>query len=47
MNTASSLFLAAVIFGFLGYDALVNDWELSLFLARKFTDLLRWVAFWR
>ena len=47
MNTASSIFLAAIILSFLAYDAVAQDWSLSLFLARKFTDLLYWAAFWR
>jgi len=47
MNTATSLILAALILGFLAFDGLVHDWEMTVFLARKFLGLLRWVAFWR
>ena len=47
MNTASSLVLVALIAGFLAFDARVHDWDLSLFLARRFRDLLIWAAFWR
>ena len=47
MTTSTSLFLAALIAGFLVIDAFAYNWDMSLFLARKFTDLLLWAAFWR
>jgi len=47
MNTASSLILAAVIIGFLIFDSLFHDWDMTLFLARRFRDLINWMAFWR
>lgn len=31
----------------LGIDWQMFGWENTLFLARKFTDLLEWLAFWR
>ncbi len=36
-----------LIGGALAADALLNDWTASLFLARKFADLIQWIAFWR
>ncbi len=47
MNTASSIFLAGLIFAFLIVDAIFFDWSLSLFLGQRFAGLLSWAAFWR
>jgi hypothetical protein len=47
MTNGLAIFLAICIAGFLTLDALIWDWELSLFLARRFAGLLNWLAFWR
>ncbi|QUS35736.1 hypothetical protein [Falsirhodobacter algicola] len=38
--------LAAIIFVAVGLD-LAFGWGGSVFLLRRFLDLVRWVAFWR
>ncbi len=40
---ALALFLVAVI----GIDLIFNDGDLMLLFARKFFDLIEWLAFWR
>lgn len=47
MTNGLAIFLAICIAGFLALDAFLWDWTLSLFLARRFADLLNWMAFWR
>ena len=47
MNTASSLFLAALIAAFLLVDFVFYDWALSVFLGQRFAAVLSWAAFWR
>lgn len=32
---------------FLGIDAVVFDWSNTLFIAKKFADMIEWMAFWR
>lgn len=47
MTNQIALVLGALILIGLGIDWQVYDWSNTLFLARKFTDLLEWLAFWR
>lgn len=47
MTNKIAIGLAAVIIGLVIFDWLEFGWQNSLFLARKFADLLEWVAFWR
>jgi hypothetical protein len=47
MTNGLAVFLAVCIAGFLALDAALWDWQVSLFLARRFADLLNWLAFWR
>lgn len=47
MTNQIALGLALVIVGLLIADWQVFDLSNSLFLARKFAELLEWVAFWR
>jgi hypothetical protein len=47
MTNGLAIFLGICIAGFLAVDALFYDWALSLNLARRFADLLGWLAFWR
>ena len=42
-----AIFLALAIVAFLVVDFLVFERAMSLFLARKFVDLIDLVAFWR
>ncbi|MBF9060198.1 hypothetical protein HKCCSP123_13515 [Rhodobacterales bacterium HKCCSP123] len=47
MTNGLAIFFAICIAVFLAFDAMVFDWDLSLSLARRFADLLNWLAFWR
>lgn len=47
MTNQIAVFLGALILLGLGIDWLVYDWTHSLFLARKLTDLIEWLKFWR
>jgi hypothetical protein len=47
MTNGLAIFLGLCIAAFLAVDATLFDWDLSLQLARRFTDLLQWLAFWR
>ena len=47
MTNSVAIVLGLIILGALGVDAMVFDWANSLFLARKFFDLIEWMAFWR
>jgi hypothetical protein len=46
MTNSLAVILAVLIAGALAVD-LAMGWGLSLFLARRFADLVEWVAFWR
>jgi hypothetical protein len=46
MTNRLALILGLLILGFVGAD-LLFDWGATLFLARRFADLLEWLAFWR
>jgi hypothetical protein len=47
MTNGLAIFLGLCIAAFLAFDATVHGWDLSLALARRFADLLGWLAFWR
>ncbi len=47
MPNAVALSLFAVILGALALDALLNDFEATLALARRGLDLIDRLAFWR
>ena len=47
MTNRIAIVLAVLIVGLVVFDGLEFDWANSLFLARKFAELLEWVAFWR
>jgi len=47
MSNQIALGLGAVILLCLGLDALLFDWANTLFLGRKMTVLIEWMAFWR
>ena len=46
MTTKIALWIAGVLLAILAVD-LALDLGIFLFLARRFLDLLAWVAFWR
>ena len=47
MTNPIAIFLGVVILGGIIADAVMYDGTSLLFLARKFADLLEWLAFWR
>ena len=47
MTNRLAIWIAALVAGLIALDAMLNGWAASLFLARKFADLLWWLAFWR
>ena len=47
MTNQIAIVLGILILAALGLDAYAFDWSNSFFLARKFIDLLEWLAFWR
>lgn len=47
MTNQIAIALAALILALLIADWQLYDLSNALFLARKFADLLEWVAFWR
>ncbi len=47
MTNTLTIWIAVIVAGLLAADAVLFDWSNSLFLGRKFADLLWWLAFWR
>ena len=47
MTNQISIALGAVILAGIGFDMIWHDGVNLLFLARKFAELVEWVAFWR
>ncbi|MEP2534194.1 hypothetical protein [Shimia sp.] len=47
MTNPIAVFLAVLIIVGLGADMLLNNGDATMLLARKFFDLIEWVAFWR
>ena len=47
MTNQLAIILACVIVGFFAVDLVFLSGETSLFLAKKFLELIEWVAFWR
>lgn len=47
MTNTIALFLAAVILGLLAVDWLMFDWANLVYLLKKGTTLIEWLAFWR
>lgn len=47
MTNRIAIVLAVIIIGLVVFDWQGFEWSNSLFLARKFAELLEWVAFWR
>jgi hypothetical protein len=46
MTNSLAVILAVLIAGAVALDVAMG-WGLSLFLARRFADLVEWMAFWR
>lgn len=47
MTNALAIWIGILLAACVAADALLFDWTYSMFLARKFLDVLRWMAFWR
>ncbi|MFK7876746.1 MAG: hypothetical protein AB8B71_13360 [Paracoccaceae bacterium] len=47
MTNTLALVLGLILLGGVAYDTMSHDGAGLLFLARKFTDLIEWLAFWR
>ena len=47
MTNSIAVFLALTICALFAADYALYDWANTVFLMRKFTALLDWVAFWR
>ncbi len=47
MTNSIAAFLFVLVLAALGADFLFNDGQATMILARKFLDLIEWLAFWR
>lgn len=47
MTNQIAIGLGLLLLGLLGLDYAFADWANTIFLMRKFADLVEWVAFWR
>ena len=47
MTNTLAIWFVIIIAAFLAIDGVLFGWTMSLFLGRKFVDLLYWMAFWR
>ena len=47
MTNTLAIWIGIIVIGCIAADAVFFDWTNSLFLARKFLGVLRWMAFWR
>lgn len=47
MTNVLAIWIGILLAAFLAFDAVLFDWSNTLFLARKFADLLAAMAFWR
>jgi hypothetical protein len=47
MTNGTAAFLALVAAAAIAADGVYNGWAASLFLSRRFLDLISLVAFWR
>jgi hypothetical protein len=47
MTNTLAIWIMIVLAGCIAVDAVLFDWSGAMFLARKFLDVLRWMAFWR
>ncbi len=42
-----AIWIACILVGLICIDALINDWGVAAFLAKKFVQFIDWVKFWR
>ena len=47
MTNRLAVWLALIIAALLAYDYYQFDWANTVFIIRKFVDLIEWIAFWR
>ncbi len=47
MTNRGAIILGLILIGAITIDAMLYGSEHGLFLAKKFTDMLEWLAFWR
>lgn len=47
MTNSIAIFLGVLILTGLGADLIFNGGDATLFLVRKFFELIEWLAFWR
>ncbi len=47
MNTQIAIGIGLVIVGLIFLDKVFFDWDNLVFLLRKLSDLIEWLAFWR
>lgn len=47
MTNRLAVWLALIIAALLAYDYYQFNWANTVFLIRKFVDLIEWIAFWR
>lgn len=47
MNTQIAIGLGLALVALFSLDGGLNDWQATIFTARKGTDLIEWLAFWR
>lgn len=47
MTNQIAIAIGLIVALFLGTDAWLFDWANTLFLAKKFADMIEWLAFWR
>ena len=47
MTNKLAFIIGLILLGLIGADIFLNDSANLVFLARKFLELLTWIAFWR
>ncbi|WP_333713424.1 hypothetical protein [Yoonia sp.] len=47
MTNKLAIWLALIVAALLAFDFYRYDWANTVFLFRKFIDLIEWMAFWR
>lgn len=47
MTNRIAIAIGLIMAAFLVVDSFVFGWANTLFLAKKFADLIEWMAFWR
>lgn len=47
MTNRLAILLACLVIGLFAADLLYFDWDLHVFLGRKFIEFIEYIAFWR